>query len=60
MNRNTLLSLIVLVSFCLPFTYGGCGGGGSGNNFNPTRTVVGSGNIVEETRSVTGATGVLF
>lgn len=59
MNRNTLFSLIVLVSFCLPFTYGGCGGGG-GNNFDPTRTVVGSGIIVQEPRSVTGATGVVL
>ena len=33
MNKKTLLSLILLISFCLPFTYGGCsGGGGSGNN----------------------------
>ena len=57
MNRNTLFSLIVLILICLPFTYGGCGGG-DGDNFNPLPTVVGSGNIVQETRSVTGATGV--
>lgn len=29
MNRNKLLALVILFSLCLPFTYGGCGGGGS-------------------------------
>ena len=56
MNRNTVFSLIVLVSFCLPFVIGGCGGDGGGSS-NSTRTVVGSGNIIEDTRSVTGVTG---
>ena len=56
MNRNTLFSLIVLVSFCLLFINGGCGGDG-GDSSNSTRTVVGSGNIIEETRSVAGVTG---
>jgi len=56
LNRNTLFSLIVLLLICLPFTYGGCDGGGG--NSNQVVKVVGSGNIVQETRSVTGATGV--
>ena len=29
MKRNTLLTLVILISLCLPFTYGGCSGGGS-------------------------------
>jgi hypothetical protein len=33
MNRNALFTLIILISLCLPFTYGGCGGGsGSGDD----------------------------
>jgi DUF4097 and DUF4098 domain-containing protein YvlB len=33
MNSKTLFTLIVVICFCLPFTYGGCSGsGGSGNN----------------------------
>ena len=58
MNRNTLFSLIVLISFCLSFTFGGCSGGGGGSGAKPVPRVVGSGNIVQEARSATGATGV--
>lgn len=29
MNRNTMFTLVILISLCLPFTYGGCSGGGS-------------------------------
>jgi len=32
MNRNTLIRWAILISLCLPLTYGGCGGGGSSNN----------------------------
>jgi hypothetical protein len=32
MNKNTLFTLVILISLCLPFTYGGCGGGGGGSS----------------------------
>ena len=30
MNRNAFISLVLIVSLCLPFTYGGCSGGSGG------------------------------
>ena len=32
MNRNTLITLAILISLCLPFTYGGCSGGGGSSS----------------------------
>lgn len=32
MNKNTLFTLVILISLCLPFTYGGCGGGGGSSD----------------------------
>jgi DUF4097 and DUF4098 domain-containing protein YvlB len=32
MNKNTLITLALLTALCLPFTYGGCSGGGGSSN----------------------------
>jgi hypothetical protein len=32
MNKNTLITMAILMTLFLPFTYGGCGGGGGSSN----------------------------